>query len=764
MNKNRYRIVFNKARGLRMVVAEKVAAQGKGDRDAIGEGSATGSAVKAAAFRLKAITVTMGVVLGSLAVLASPAQAGIVADPTAPGSQRPTVLAAPNGVPLINIQTPSAAGVSRNTYSQFDVAPQGAILNNSRDNIQTQQGGWVQGNPWLAAGSASIILNEVNSNNPSLLQGYIEVAGSRAQVVIANPSGVTCDGCGFINASRATLTTGSPIVNGGSLDGYLVGRGTVTVQGSGMDARTTDYTDIIARAVQVNAGIWANDLRVTTGANQINIDNTQAAPVAGSGTAPAFAVDVAALGGMYAGKITLIGTEAGVGVRNAGTLGASAGQLLLTADGQLTNSGSISSSGTGNDLTFSTQGLVNAGTLSSQANLQIANQGDAQNNGLITADLELNLNTSDQLTNHQGTLQGQRLVLSAASLTNTQGTIQQTGLQALGLTAQAVQNINGGLIGNMPQSTGTGGSGSGGTGGGTGSTPPPTTAVGGGPVTVVPSPPVALADGVITLHGDVNNDGGNITANGNLDVTASNELQNSATLNLNRLTVSGNTLSNVQGTINVTAATLHTTTLDNSQGKLLISNSLDLNIHDLLNVQGILQQFGNADLAINLTVDPVTGLRGNLDNTQGTIATNSSNLTLSAATLANAGGRIQHAGSGTLAITATTLNGSSGSIQSNGALNLTANTATLDSGSTVAQQISIDSASLSNRSGQIIQTGSGATGIKATTTLDNTGGVIAGNGNTTLTVGNLVNQGERYRPAAPSRLTPPTPLPSPPPT
>ena len=109
-----------------------------------------------------------------------PAFAQVVADPAAPGNQRPTVINAPNGVPVVNIQTPSAAGVSRNTYRQFDVDAQGAILNNSRSNVQTQLGGWVQGNPWLATGTARVILNEVNSSNPSLLNGYIEVGGDRA--------------------------------------------------------------------------------------------------------------------------------------------------------------------------------------------------------------------------------------------------------------------------------------------------------------------------------------------------------------------------------------------------------------------------------------------------------------------------------------------------------------------------------------------------------------------------------------------------------
>ena len=130
------------------------------------------------------------------------------------------MLNAANGVPLVNITTPSAAGVSRNTYRQFDVGSQGAILNNSRTDVQTQLGGWVQGNPWLAAGPARVILNEVNSSQPSQLNGFVEVGGQRAEVVIANPAGINVNGGGFINASRATLTTGTPVMNAQS-DAHL---------------------------------------------------------------------------------------------------------------------------------------------------------------------------------------------------------------------------------------------------------------------------------------------------------------------------------------------------------------------------------------------------------------------------------------------------------------------------------------------------------------------------------------------------------------
>ncbi|MDO2023758.1 filamentous hemagglutinin N-terminal domain-containing protein, partial [Escherichia coli] len=100
----------------------------------------------------------------------------------------------------------------------------------------------------------------MNSRNPSQLNGFVEVAGKKAQVVIANPAGISCDGCGFINANRATLTTGQPQMKNGSLTGFSVERGEIQVTGKGMDASRTDYTDIIARSVKINAGMWRSSL------------------------------------------------------------------------------------------------------------------------------------------------------------------------------------------------------------------------------------------------------------------------------------------------------------------------------------------------------------------------------------------------------------------------------------------------------------------------------------------------------------------------
>ncbi len=323
MNCNRYRVVFNKVRGQLMAVAETANGHGKGSH---GERAATAPATPGCLADYKPVVLALWLAVGAL----PSAWAQIIADPNAPAGQRPTVLLDSTGRPLINVRTPSTAGVSRNTYKQFDVQSNGIVFNNQRAS-----------NPWLATGEAKVILNEINSSNPSYLKGAITVNGATAQVVIANPSGLKIDGASFINASRATLTTGSPVISNGQLTGLNVKQGTVDITGKGLGAVGTSYTDILTRAASIAGRVDANEITITTGTQTVDYVTGQLTALAGTGTKPVIAIDTAALGGMYAGKITLLATEAGVGVRNAGTLQANAttGQLIITADGRLENSG-----------------------------------------------------------------------------------------------------------------------------------------------------------------------------------------------------------------------------------------------------------------------------------------------------------------------------------------------------------------------------------------------------------------------------------------
>jgi filamentous hemagglutinin len=247
-----------------------------------------------------------------------------------------TVDQAANGVPVVNIAKPNAAGISHNRYSQFNVGTQGLILNNSAQPVNSQLGGYITGNANLGAGSARLILNEVTAASPSLLRGYMEVAGARAGVVVANPYGITCDGCGFINTSLATLSTGAPRWNSdGTLQGFDVQGGTLRIDGLGLNADNTERLALYARTLELNAALYASALEVVTGANLIDAETGMVTAQAGTGTAPAYAIDSTALGGMYAGTIRLVGTEAGVGMRLAAPVAALTGHLEILANGDV---------------------------------------------------------------------------------------------------------------------------------------------------------------------------------------------------------------------------------------------------------------------------------------------------------------------------------------------------------------------------------------------------------------------------------------------
>ena len=262
--------------------------------------------------------------------------AGVVPDASAPANKRPGVDKAANGVPLVNITAPNKNGLSHNQYNQFDVDRRGLILNNSERAVNTQLGGIVGGNPNLGGGKApaKTILNEVTGANRSHIQGYIEVGGQKADVILANPYGVTVNGGGFINVDRATITTGRPEMNGDKLLLRVEG-GDVRIDGAGINASNITGFDVVSRAAEINATVHAKDLSITTGRNSYDPATRMATPLAPDGsTAPTVAIDSTDLGGMYAGRIILTSTEKGVGVNLDGVV-QSVGDLEITADGKL---------------------------------------------------------------------------------------------------------------------------------------------------------------------------------------------------------------------------------------------------------------------------------------------------------------------------------------------------------------------------------------------------------------------------------------------
>ena len=429
MNRLCYRIVFNKQRGALMAVAETAHSQSQRGGQKRARRKRRGSH---AARGLGGLLLACALGLGTHGAVV----AQIRADASAPKMQQPTVLTTANGLPLVNIQTPSAAGVSRNTYSQFDVQANGAVLNNARGDAVTQLGGWVQGNPWLARGGARVILNEVNSTAPSQLKGFLEIAGQRAQLIIASPSGIQVDGSGFINASSAILSTGTPrFGTDGTVAGLAVQGGAIRIEGSGLDASQTDYTAVQARAIDINAGLWAKDLRITTGRREMGVDGTpRGDDLPAIGQAPRYALDSSALGGMYAQRISLVGTEAGLGVRHAGQMAAQ--QLVLQVDGWLHNSGTMHARGEGASLQIEgREGIRNEGWIASQGALSLQGQrlqstagsvtaAGLQEDGKLAGDAGLRLQADDGQEHHGLLMTPSQMLIQAPSLDLTDASAQ----------------------------------------------------------------------------------------------------------------------------------------------------------------------------------------------------------------------------------------------------------------------------------------------------------------------------------------------------
>jgi len=363
---------------------------------------------------------------------------GILIDTTASASYRPTMESTPNAIPLINIVTPNSTGLSHNKFTEFNIEQRGVIFNNATSAALTQLGGWVQGNAALGTTPARVILNEVTGTSRSLLRGYGEIAGHSADLIIANPNGITVNGGGFINTPRATLTTGSAVLNGNTLEGFHVQRGDILIEGEGLNADNIDRVDLYTKALQLNAQIHAKRLDAITGENTITTDGTVTSDnVTGS---EAFSIDSSALGGIYADTIRLVATDRGVGV-NLPQITYASDSMELTADGHIilgsayaTNKIDVSS--TQDTITLTTD--IATDTLTLNTSKSLLNTGEVSvNNASIHA---------DNLTNDTGsTLAAQTLDANLGTTMTNNGMLMA---QTASIAAQELHN-NGSMVTNQ---------------------------------------------------------------------------------------------------------------------------------------------------------------------------------------------------------------------------------------------------------------------------------------------------------------------------
>ncbi|WP_420807227.1 hemagglutinin repeat-containing protein [Burkholderia vietnamiensis] len=741
MNKNQYRLVFSRVRGMLVAVEETAHATGKVTK---------GEASRAVGDRMASASASFALRHAAFAVLVA---AGITpmwanAQVVGAGANAPSVIQTQNGLQQVNITKPSGAGVSLNTYSQFDVPKPGVIVNNSPTLTNTQQAGYINGNPNLGPnGSARIIVNQVNSPNPSQLRGFVEIAGQRAEMIISNPSGLVVDGGGFINTSRAILTTGTPNLNpDGSLAGFSVTRGLITVQGAGLNATNVDQVDLISRAVQANAAIYATNLNVIAGANRVNHDTLEATRIQGDGAAPAVAIDVAQLGGMYSNRILLVGTEGGVGVRNAGTIAADAMGLTLTTDGRLIQSGKVSSAG--NAAISAAGGVENSGTTYGQQSVSVNTGADVVNTGTLAAQHHVGVTA--------GSLNSTGLLGAGV---NSDGSVTQTGDLQLAATGQlnaTGKNVAGGNVSAKGYGVNLAGSTTAANGdlsltatagdvnftNATASAQGAITANAAG--TVINDRGNLTSGGATSLTGnDVSNRNGAVSSQGPLSVTAADQIANQSGVFVSQSTMAlrGSTVANNQGTVQSAGrATVDAITIDNTAGRITSLNSDGMVLTatgQLTNAAGTTAAGaqggvigGNGDVTVqggtianHATITSNTNLHvagQSIDNGSGSLQAAQNVAVDAAASLANSGGTIMGQ---TAALNGATLDNSSGTVQ--------------------ALQVALTGTSLVNRGGTITQTGTGAMAVNVSGTLDNSsGGTLQTNStDVTLAPAALVNDG-----------------------
>ena len=326
----------------------------------------------------------------------------------------------------IDIATPNSNGFSDNQVADFDVDSDGTILNNSASDGTAQLGGTaITANPNITAGSeADLILFQVTStSNTSDLNGTIEVFGSEAGLIIANPNGITCDGCGFINTNRVDLVTGTANFLGDDLTGFSIDDAAIFfVRNTGfVSDAVADELNLVSRDLRIQAQAKANTtLRLLAGND--TYDYTTDIITSNTTESAKHSIQINASGYLEANYIELISTEisSSHGIVNSGG-DISADRLKLDSNGLFRNQ---NSGGVIGDINIS--GL-----------LEVITADRFINNGNITAG-NLSITTDEFFNNHNGSDQlGDIVVTDTFSLSIP----SQTSYTNTGTVASAILDL-----------------------------------------------------------------------------------------------------------------------------------------------------------------------------------------------------------------------------------------------------------------------------------------------------------------------------------
>ncbi len=259
---------------------------------------------------------------------------GIIPDPASIGTR---VGKTASGVDQIDIAAPSVNGTSYNSLMELQVSERGLVLNNSKEVItDTEIAGLVIRNRNLDNGKeANLIITEIKGKNQTGINGYVEVAGKKADIVIANRNGIIVNGGGFINTDRVTLTTGKLNMKDGDLKSIDVSEGKVKIGDRGVDALNLADLELIGKTVDISGIIkGSKDTKILISAGGQTYEYKTKEVKSKGETYTGVAIDGKTAGSMYAGKIDIISNDKGAGVNTQGDL-LSVDEIMITADGRV---------------------------------------------------------------------------------------------------------------------------------------------------------------------------------------------------------------------------------------------------------------------------------------------------------------------------------------------------------------------------------------------------------------------------------------------
>ncbi|WP_230413073.1 beta strand repeat-containing protein [Paraburkholderia antibiotica] len=373
------------------------------------------------------------------------AQAAPIVDPRAPLPFQPTITQTSTGIPAVNITAPNSNGLSLNRYQSFNVDSQGLVLNNSLTGGKPLLGGALGANPNLAGRTATTIINQVTSTGPaSSLLGPLEVFGNPATVIISNPNGISVNGMALTNMPGLVLTTGAvqfltgvggtsaDFANAGAL-AYSVNSGNISIDGPpGVNgpgagiAGTVGNIDLIGQTLSINAPLQADERVNLIAGNQLVTPTAMDATGTRYGTASNGSVNTAAaignggvaidanqFGSVTSGQVFIVSTAAGVGVNTQGALSATAGNVVVSSNGDIAvgttfanQNVNLASAGT---TTVSGNGLANQ-------NYTVTANGDINATGNVAAGQNVSLNAGGNLNSSSVAASGSATLIAGGAM------------------------------------------------------------------------------------------------------------------------------------------------------------------------------------------------------------------------------------------------------------------------------------------------------------------------------------------------------------